>query len=498
MQRSRLFLTAKTGRVEFAERCRSALAKCSLGHTGLQALNRRRDWLQEQVSTFRLGPILEDPSAVHGAADQQPLVVMYGSSVAGTAFAHADADFALAFPSDYSRTPSSAGAEIPAPSHDATAMPAKVPLAAMGNSCGFLTIHREAQPLVLGSLYETLVDRGAIGDQRSSSSAVVPPSLLSPEGQGGGEGRHLASTAKGSSESSEEGGRVKLQRIFRARIPILQCIPPERTRTLLAVPQTPKAVDGEERTAVGPPSSLLSSSKPAPAPLGISSAKTAHSSPSYLVHSAMAPVIKKGLHFDLSLSLDGIKNSLLLRHYMEQYPRLRGVTLLLKRWARRHRILNARRGWISPYALTVMVVHYMHASGRVSELIPTDSVNDQLRAMASRARASDMTSSSLNNVEDVAMTTILPIEAMLASVDDVLDDIKGFFDFYSGDSSSSLFELDADVADIRTVDRMRTKEQWLATSVRDGGLMELSEKERWHQIGYGVMMLRDPYEGHSL
>ena len=69
-------------------------------------------------------------------------------------------------------------------------------------------------------------------------------------------------------------------------------------------------------------------------------------------------IYRKKEHYDLSLAISGVQNSLLLRHYMERDPELRAAALMLKYWGRKRRLLNARRGWISPYALTIMFVHY--------------------------------------------------------------------------------------------------------------------------------------------
>eukprot|EP00658_Telonema_sp_P-2_P083804 TRINITY_DN9169_c0_g1_i6.p1 TRINITY_DN9169_c0_g1~~TRINITY_DN9169_c0_g1_i6.p1 ORF type:complete len:475 (-),score=129.88 TRINITY_DN9169_c0_g1_i6:362-1786(-) len=69
-------------------------------------------------------------------------------------------------------------------------------------------------------------------------------------------------------------------------------------------------------------------------------------------------IYKKKEHYDLSLAISGVQNSLLLRHYMERDPELRAAALMLKYWGRKRRLLNARRGWISPYALSIMFVHY--------------------------------------------------------------------------------------------------------------------------------------------
>ena len=227
---------------------------------------------------------------------------------------------------------------------------------------------------------------------------------------------------------------IRLQRIFTARVPILQFIPD------LAQAQ------GENSRAN--PDILLRSSKRLQVK---AESKAPHTQ-----------------HFDISASLDGCRNSLLVREYMEKYPRLRALTLVLKLWARRQKFLNARRGWISPYALTIMVVHFGIAKG-ISEAIDADSINAKLHIPA----------------------THLPFEQLVhTDVESSLQsDLQEFFRYYSLD-----FDFDAQVVDIRHKDALTRKSEWLELPE----VASLSEKERWHLLGYEVLLIRDPYEGHSL
>jgi hypothetical protein len=462
----------------FADRAREVLAKNVLTADGLACLSRRRDWLQTQVKSFRLPPALpaaaEQQSQVPTppeAQGQVPVVLMYGSSVAGTAFTHADADFCLLFP---------------------TAAVGEESSEMFGRSCGFVTLSRDIHPPALCALYDHLVAHGAVGDQKRHFSAESPESPTTPQ--------------ESEQEEKENQSRLRLQRIFRARVPILQCLPPADLTTAFLIagtavdaPPTPNHSTTEKETSVTSPFAGLSATTPMPRTLTLRSPPEHIRSRSHLVESLPAPSPRKGsVVFDVSLSLDGCKNSLLLRLYMQRYPRLRGLTLMLKRWARRHRVLNARRGWISPYALTVMAIHFMKETNRIADLLPTDAVNEALQAISSEALATG------GGVTHQALTTILDSEPMLAAADQLQDDLRAFFLFFSGgpspDASQVAFDMDEDVVDIRPASeqRMATKQQWLSSPVAAGGLLELSEKDRWHRIGYGVLMLRDPYEGHSL
>ncbi|EKF30840.1 RNA polymerase II, putative [Trypanosoma cruzi marinkellei] len=186
------------------------------------------------------------------------------------------------------------------------------------------------------------------------------------------------------------------------------------------------------------------------------------------------------MRFDLSLSLDGFRNSLLIRLYMESDPRLRAGVLCIKRWGRSQRILDARRGWISPYALTVMYIFYMQATGRIRFVINESKVDNMLETVAARISEEYGINCSqfYENIPCVDVNT-----------SDVLADLKGFFCFFS---DSRQFDFDVDVVDIRTKGKCLSKERWLEE------MRGFSEKERWELLGYELIMVRDPYEPHNL
>ncbi|KEG11972.1 putative RNA polymerase II [Trypanosoma grayi] len=186
------------------------------------------------------------------------------------------------------------------------------------------------------------------------------------------------------------------------------------------------------------------------------------------------------IRFDLSLSLDGLRNSLLIRLYMESDPRLRAGALYAKLWGRSQKILDARRGWISPYALTVMYIYYMQVTGRTTSVIDERKV-DELISLAAMQLSRDI------SVESSQFYEMLPCQEVVVS--EVLDDLRGFFGFF-GDFRQ--FDFDSDVVDIRTQNKWLSKEQWL------NELKQSGEKERWELLGYEMVMVRDPYEPHNL
>nr|CCC50953.1 conserved hypothetical protein [Trypanosoma vivax Y486] len=208
-----------------------------------------------------------------------------------------------------------------------------------------------------------------------------------------------------------------------------------------------------------------------------------------LICSARVPVVRiarqlretsEVINFDVSLSLDGLRNSLLLRLYMELDPRLRAGVLCAKSWGRSQNILNARRGWISPYALTVMYIYFMQVSKRTNSIIDEDTVNDILCDTA-RVAAGDV------GVVHPRCYNILPLRAV--NLKDVLNDVRDFFIFFGG---SGQFDFDKDVVDIRTRNKIVSKEQWL------GEVQHLDSQSRWERLGYEAIMFRDPYEDHNL
>ncbi|KAH8608015.1 putative Cid1 family poly A polymerase [Trypanosoma vivax] len=165
---------------------------------------------------------------------------------------------------------------------------------------------------------------------------------------------------------------------------------------------------------------------------------------------------------------------------MELDPRLRAGVLWAKSWGRSQNILNARRGWISPYALTVVCIYFMQVSKRTNSIIDEDTVNDILCDTA-RVAAGDV------GVVHPRCYNILPLRAV--NVKDVLDDVRDFFIFFRG---SDQFDFDKDVVDIRTRNKIVSKEQWLS-EVKD-----LDSLLRWERLGYEAIMIRDPYEDHNL
>ncbi|CUF95979.1 Hypothetical protein, putative [Bodo saltans] len=408
----------------WADRSRDFISKTLLRQEEFQQSLLKRAWVEEKVRDFTVSPLFQEACAAENTqladrlASIRPRVLLYGSSIAGTAFEHADADFAVVFP--ISSPLNSIGA-APVEISDTAENLASIPVGAMGFVGGMATFPRQAQPTVLTSLYD-----------------------------------HVMKQSK-----DKVGTAPRMQRIFRARIPILQYVPS------LGELQ-------ERNSKLGADSSDLPQAMTA-------------------VHSTDSATSKKE-HYDISLSVDGSRNSLLIRQYMKLYPALRVACLVLKQWGRQQKILNARRGWISPYALTMYKIHYALEAKVIAAPIPPDSI-DEVLAQISQQMCSTTEDASgsraLYGVDD--MDTTLPMDFdHAAAFEGVSDIIKGFCEYYGGVNDQ--FDFDANVVDIRTERRVLSKEDWFSKEETTG----LSDAEKWHRVGYGVLMIRDPFEKHSL
>ncbi|CCW70393.1 unnamed protein product [Phytomonas sp. Hart1] len=186
--------------------------------------------------------------------------------------------------------------------------------------------------------------------------------------------------------------------------------------------------------------------------------------------------------FDLSLSLYGVMNSLLVRRYMEIEPRLHLGALCVKHWGKKMKLINPRNGWISAYSLTILYIFFMIRTGRINDFIDESEVQAKIQTLTINSHHSE---NELNSIPE--FTTVLPLQE--CDVDTVIHDIFDFFRFY-GDTS--FFNFDVNVVDIRKNDTLQNKDEWLSK------LDKTNAKERWDLLGYENIMIRDPFEEHNL
>lgn len=413
----------------WADRSLDFISRTLLRQDEFQQSLLKRAWVEEKVHQFSVAPLFEEARSAGNTelaeriASIRPRVLLYGSSIAGTAFEHADADFAVVFPtSSQLNTIGAASVEI----SDTADNLASIPVGSMGYVGGMATFPRQAQPTVLTSLYDHIMKR------------------------------HETATTAGAPHTAP-----RMQRIFRARIPILQYVPSlaelQERNSKLAPTTAPTSVDA--------------------------TAKTAHSESS------------KKEHYDISLSVDGSRNSLLIRQYMKEYHHLRIACLVLKQWGRQQKILNARRGWISPYALTIMLIHYALEAKVIPAAIEPNSVDSVLNNISKNMCAGSseqfVDPQGRYGVEDLDVTLPMNFDDT-AAFEGVADIIRGFCEYYGGVDDK--FDFDTNVVDIRTERRVLCKDAWFS----EDEATRLSDAEKWHRVGYGVLMIRDPFENHSL
>lgn len=389
----------------------------------------KRRWLEDKVRQFRVASLIGssgDTSKISSSTMEevqrvfeasQPSVLLYGSSIAGTAFEHGDADFAVVFPA--------LGLPMAPPTcilADTVDTLPSVPFDSIGRVGGMGAFPRQAQPTVLTALYD-----------------------------------HMKSV-------SSQGDAAHLQRIFRARIPILQY-----------VPSLAELQRWNSTTTTGTSS--------------VDRAATADSSP--LARAIVAENShNKHEHYDISLSVDGSRNSLLIRSYMQQYPSLRVACLILKQWGRQKKILNARRGLLSPYALTIMLIHYAIEANVIQASLDPSTVDGTLESVASNM-SNPTPDDGTYGVEH--MDTVLPMNFDdVGAFGDAAGILQGFFAYYGGQDGK--FDFDVHVVDIRKAGRVLATEQWFTKEESEA----LMDAEKWHRVGHNVLLIRDPYENHSL
>uniref|UniRef100_A0A1A8NBL1 polynucleotide adenylyltransferase n=1 Tax=Nothobranchius rachovii TaxID=451742 RepID=A0A1A8NBL1_9TELE len=80
---------------------------------------------------------------------------------------------------------------------------------------------------------------------------------------------------------------------------------------------------------------------------------------------AKVPILRfrekdSNVEFDLNINNTvGIRNTFLLKSYAHADARVKPLILVVKKWARHHKINDASKGTLSSYALVLMVLHYL-------------------------------------------------------------------------------------------------------------------------------------------
>lgn len=197
------------------------------------------------------------------------------------------------------------------------------------------------------------------------------------------------------------------------------------------------------------------------------------------IYRARIPVVQfcDSRRMDICLSSDGVKNSLLLRKYMESDSRLHLGAVVAKVWARASGIINPRGGFLSSYAITIMFIYFFLQKHR-KPFIEENLMNARLR---------DMLQLCFDDKYSSVPELNAPLRQRWTDYSLIEEDVKHFFQFYSYE-----FDFDSGVIDVRHEDNIKTKDTWLDR------LKGCTDSDRWNLLGHENFLIRDPYETHSL
>ena len=106
---------------------------------------------------------------------------------------------------------------------------------------------------------------------------------------------------------------------------------------------------------------------------------TLHShGPLAIIDRARVPILKKfgapiggKLDWDLSCQLIGVVNSRVVRQYVDTYPIVQPLCMLVKDWGQATQVINAPERYLSSYAMVLLVLHYLQTVGAV-DILPLD------------------------------------------------------------------------------------------------------------------------------
>jgi hypothetical protein len=76
------------------------------------------------------------------------------------------------------------------------------------------------------------------------------------------------------------------------------------------------------------------------------------------------------IDFDISCRAHGIRNSILLRQYMEQSNVIRAGSVYIKTWSKRSGVNNSKRGYLTSYAVNILWIYYLIRTGQAKFIDP--------------------------------------------------------------------------------------------------------------------------------
>jgi hypothetical protein len=174
------------------------------------------------------------------------------------------------------------------------------------------------------------------------------------------------------------------------------------------------------------------------------------------------------VNFDVTCDVNGLRNTTLLRQYMQQGVQVRAGYVVIKDWAKRCGVINPKQGYLSSYAVSIMWVHYLlrvtRGDGAVDFVDPT-------AALAAIYDTVDYAPC----VPEVNTERLPALQALVGQL------VHSFFTFYSK------FDWSTNVVTIRTARDVAPEQlAWTAAAeVRHG---------RVRDRVYYRMCIQDPYE----
>ena len=282
-----------------------------------------------------------------------PRVFLFGSTVSCTALYDGDTDYAMIFTKNVEQKPQKVRDD------DKNVTEKELLNEYM------LLLTRQAQIEYLNKLYCLLVF--AVGLREDASQRSISPTESASSSPG------VPETSGADLQDDFQKCSLHFQRIFCARVPLIQFYPGYETKmedvpteakgpgdSLVDTTDEDHAAEAAERT----PEQFLR------APFSSLATKKIVIAPKPRVYLKSAPSVILDYKFDMTLSPYGVLNSILLRYYVLAFPCLRPLLLIIKHWGKRQGIINSRGGWLSSYALSIMLIEYLQTKGKVGFIDP--------------------------------------------------------------------------------------------------------------------------------
>ena len=458
-----------------------------------------------------------------------PRVFLFGSTVSCTALFDGDTDYAVLFAHADLETKSSGEKSL------------KETCSRDEIHSYMLLLTRKAQIEFLNKLYCLLVFAVGLREDNAVKNLAT------------GEIQKSDSKENANTELLDDFQKSSLhfQRIFCARVPLIQFYPGYDSK----VAEAPHEVNTPEESVEEPIDDAHSTEEHEQNPE--SAFKTPFApvvprkvifAPKPRIYLKSVPSVMLDYKFDMTLSPYGVLNSVLLRYYVLAFPCLRPLLLVIKHWGKRQGIINSRGGWLSSYALSIMLIEYLQTKGKVGFIDPfSKTLLDSIRRKTEKSsQKSDQCTCPFCDVECYIPYHEAEIDAECGAL------LEGFFRYYAYDvdfedhviditrrcgyddshrseigknsfachpsvegsciqrivshhgiplpkrhekGKVETFFTDSEEKSIQSQFEREAQQSYQSFNARQGAQ---SGDYRWHYLGYNLFQIKDPYEMHSL